>query len=569
MTKQGQKSFCIDDWRVSPAEGLLTRGSESVRLEPKAMEVLVYFASRPNEVITREELERDVWLGALVGYDAVTNTIIKLRKALYDNARDPRFIATVPKRGYQLIASITYAENDNGRALTPPVFSETLADIQQKSPIRSTHWYGIAALVILLVMGAVWFWTSTPSKSISSVNSDNSMAPPSIVVLPFENLSDDPKQDYLADGITEDIITDLSQISNLLVIASNTSLKYKGKQVTPDKIGTDLNVKFVLKGTIRRLGNEVRVNAQLVNTKTGFNAWAQRYDRKVTDVFAVQDEVTQSIVTALAVKVTNQERHRLAKKATDSLKAYDFFHEGQRLSKIYTKETSEQARVMYRKAIELDPGYGRAYGAQAVSLAFDFQRGWSDSPIETLDRALVLANKAVAQDDATPQTYWALGFVYLWRKEYEKAENAVTQAINIAPNYADGYGLLSLINSYLGRPNKAIELNNKAIRLNPYYSFEYLVSYGVAYYTLGNYDAAIKTLEQAKARNENAEQIKIFLAASYVKANRLSDAEWLISEMHIMNPTTTITHIEKIIAFANPEFTRSFLDDLRKAGLPE
>ena len=569
MTKQGQKSFFIGGWSVSPAEGLLARGSESVRLEPKAMEVLVYFSLRPNEVISREELEREVWLGALVGYDAVTNTIIKLRKALQDSARDPRFIATVPKRGYQLIASITYSENDNGRELTLPISRETLADIQKKSPIRSNHWYGITALVILLVVGAGWFWTLTPSKSISSVNSSNSMAPPSIVVLPFENLSDDPKQDYLADGITEDIITDLSRISNLLVIASNTSIKYKGKQVTPEKVGTDLNVKFVLKGTIRRLGNEVRVNAQLVNTKTGFNTWAQRYDRKVTDVFAVQDEVTQSIVTALAIKVTNQERHRLAKKATDSLKAYDFFHEGQRLSKIYTKETSEQAREMYRKAIELDPGYGRAYGAQAVTLAFDFQRGWSDSPIETLDRALVLANKAVAQDDATPQTYWALGFVYLWRKEYENAENAVTQAINIAPNYADGYGLLSLINSYLGRPQKAIELNDKAIRLNPYYSFEYLVSYGVAYYTLGNYDAAIKTLEQAKRRNENAEQIKIFLAASYVKANRLNDAEWLISEMQIMNPMATITHIEKTIAFANPEFTQAFLGDLRKAGLPE
>ena len=162
MTKQGQKSFFIDDWRVSPAEGLLTRGSESVRLEPKAMEVLVYFASRPNDVISREELERDVWLGALVGYDAVTNTIIKLRKALQDNARDPRFIATVPKRGYQLIASITYPENDTNSELTPPVSSEAVADIQQKKPLRSIHWYGITAMVVILVVSLVWFWSPTP-----------------------------------------------------------------------------------------------------------------------------------------------------------------------------------------------------------------------------------------------------------------------------------------------------------------------------------------------------------------------------------------------------------------------
>lgn len=569
MSKQSDKCFFIDGWFVSPAEGLLTRGSESVRLEPKAMEVLVYFASRPNEVITREELERDVWLGALVGYDAVTNTIIKLRKALQDSARNPRFIATVPKRGYQLIAAVTYPESDNTPELPLHVTNQVETETRDKSSLWLSQYLSIIiVLLFIFLFGTFWFWTSSAVKSSLPVTNNN-MAPPSIVVLPFENISDDPKQDYLADGITEDIITDLSRISNLLVIASNTSLKYKGKQVTAEKVGNELNVKFVLKGTIRRLGDKVRVNAQLVNSETGFNTWAQRYDRKLTDVFAVQDEVTQSIVTALAIKVTNQERHRLAKKATDSLLAYDFFHEGQRLSKIFTKETNEQAREMYRKAIELDPVYGRAYGAQAVTLAVDFQRGWTDAPIETLDRALVLAKKAVALDDATPQTYWALGFVYLWHKEYDKAENAALQSINIAPNYADGYGLLSLINGYVGHPKKAIELNHKAIQLNPYYSFEYLVSYGIAYYTLGNYDTAITTLEQAKARNENAEQIKIFLAACYVKANRLSDAEWLVSELQALNPTANITQIEKTIAFSNPEFRRSFLDDLRKAGLPE
>ena len=572
MTKQKDKRFYIHDWEVSPSEGVLNRDGESVRLEPKAMEVLVYFASHPNEVISREELEKDVWHGALIGYDAVTNTIIKLRKALQDSAREPRFITTIPKRGYQLIAPITYPEKNDSVRPGITQDGESLPKEKMTQPVVppriSTVMVALSGVFIFI---SLWLWlrdTSTLDPA-NATNKQASARQPSIVVLPFENLSNDPKQNYLADGITDDIITDLSRISNLLVIASNTSIKYKGKQVTPEKVGTDLNVNFVLKGTIRRLGNEVRVNAQLVNTKTGFNTWAQRYDRKLTDVFAVQDEVTQSIVTALAVKVTNQEKRRLSKKATDSLKAYDFFQEGQRLSKIFTKETNEQARIMYRKAIELDPVYGRAYGAQAVTLAFDFQRGWSDTPIETLDRALVLANKGVALDDATPQTYWALGFVHLWRKEYDKAELAATEAINIAPNYADGYSLLALINGYTGHPNKAIELNDKAIRLNPYYSFEYLVSYGVAYYTQGNYKKAITILEQAKSRNENAEQIKIFLAASYVKANQLDEAEWLISEMQIMNPTVNISQIEKTIAFSNPEVRRAFLDDLRKAGLPE
>jgi adenylate cyclase len=422
--------------------------------------------------------------------------------------------------------------------------------------------YVLTAVAVagLIAGGMVWLWPA---------DNKNSVAPPSIVVLPFENLSDDPKQEFLADGITEDIITDLSRLSNLLVIASNTSFTYKGKKVSPEKVGSDLDVGFVLKGSIRRLGNEVRVNAQLVNTKTGFNTWAQRYDRTVSEVFAVQDEVTHSIVEALAVKITSKEKSRLAQRATNNLQAYDFFQEGQKIFIARTKETDEQARELYQKAIELDPNYGRAYGALATILASNFQMGRADAPIETLDHALVLAKKAVALDESTPQTYWALSFVYLMRKEYELAEKAATQSINIAPNYADGYGLLALIKLYLGKPQEAIDINTKGMRLNPYYTFHYLYTLGSAYYMLGDYDAAIATLEKAHERNLNAVQVKLFLAASYVKAGRQDDAEWMAHQLQMLSPTATITGIDKTIPMANIKFKRALLEDLRKAGLPE
>jgi adenylate cyclase len=571
MNNPGHRGFFIDDWRVSPPEGLLTRGNEMVRMEPKAMEVLVYFASRPGEVITREQLERDVWHGALVGYDAVTNTVIKLRKALQDNARNPRFIATIPKKGYQLIAPVTYPDDDERAAAVPDVAGEPEAPRGRTSwPVRLIG-LAMAALVGVLAIGWVWFWPSAASTTTSAVSAGSTkrVAPPSIVVLPFENLSDDPRQDFLADGITEDIVTDLSRLSNLLVIASDTSLAYKGRQVPVEKIGTDLNVGFVLKGSIRRLGDAVRVNAQLVDTATGFNIWAQRYDRKITEVFAVQDEVTHSIVDALAVKVTNQEKRRLAQRTTDSLKAYDFFQEGQRLFKVSTKEANEQAREMYRKAIGLDPDYGRAYGALAVTLAADFRRVWTDAPLETLDRALELAQKGVALDASTPQTYWALGFVHLARNEFDQAERAATQAVSIAPSYADGYGLLALISMHLGQPERAIELNAKGMRLNPYYTFHYLYNLGSAHYMLGDYEAAIRALEKAQARDENAIQVKLFLAASYVKAGRQDDAEWVVDELQMLSPTATIASLEKATPFLNPQYKRIFLDDLRKAGLPE
>jgi adenylate cyclase len=571
MKRPVAKSFFIENWRVSPPEGLLVRGTEMVRLEPKAMEVLVYFASRPGEVITREELEREVWHGALVGYDAVTNTVIKLRKALQDNARQPRFIATIPKMGYQLIAPIAYPEEDERPESASPADSESVAEVPGKRPSWPVPTIGWAIAALVLVIGLVWLWPVVTSSTAPATpaNSNSSVEPPSIAVLPFENLSHDPNQDYLADGITEDIITDLSRLSSVQVIASNTSLAYKGRQVPVEDVGTDLNVGFVLKGSIQRLGDSVRVNAQLVDAKTGFNIWAQRFDRKISEVFAVRDEVTRSIVNALAVKVTYQEKSRLAQRATDSLKAYDLFQEGQRISKGRTKEDEIQARELYQKAIELDPSYGRAYGAMAFSLAFDYQRGWTDTPVETLDRALVLAKQAVALDDSTPQTYWALSFVYLMRKEYENAEKVVTQALSIAPNYADGYGLLALINMNLGQPKRAIALNLKGMRLNPYFTSEYLYTHGVSHYMLGDYDEAIKALEQAQERNPNHVNYKLFLAASYVKAGRQDDAEWTAAELQVLDPTATLSTIEKTIPIASPESMRSLLADLRKAGLPE
>lgn len=574
MTIQGNTDFILNDWHVSPPQGVLSHGGETVRLEPKAMEVLVYLASHPGEVVTREALERDVWHGAVVGYDAVTNTVIKLRKALQDSAREPRFIATIPKKGYQLIARVSCPDND----LLPDAVAQASSTASANASLQRVSWpvrklgMGIATLAGILIVGVLWFWLPVPQQPTAPATAANSplnLLLPSIVILPFENLSDDPKQDYLADGITEDIITDLSRLANLLVIASNTSFNYKGKQVPLKKIGTDLNVVFALKGSIRQIGNTVRVNAQLVNTRTGFNTWAQRYDRKLSEIFTVQDEVTQSIVKALAIKVTNPEITRLAKNSTANLKAYDSFQEGQRLFKVNTKETNQQAREAYRKAIELDPLYGRAYGALAVTLTTDYRRGWTDTPIETMDRALVLAKKAVALDESVPQTHWALSFTYLSQKEYDKAERVAIHAIEIAPNYADGYGLLALIDAYLGRAESSLEFNGKATRLNPYYTFEYLIGYGIAHYTLGDYATAIEKLEEAQQRNENSVPVKLLLAASYIRANRKDDAEWITLQLQILSPVATISALDKTIPIAMPELKRMLLEDLRKAGLPE
>jgi len=550
--------FFINDWRVVPAEGLLARGNETVRLEPKTMQVLVYLASKPGQVISRDELEQNVWRNELVGYGAVTNAVIKLRKALQDDSRKPRIITTIPKKGYQLVATVAHSRPGNG----------SLPSVEMGAPPPNARWRSNAFLrtaAIVVVMTVVLGYAFT---SVSSISPRDDSGLPSIAVLPFENLGSDPAQANLADGITDDIITELSRLSNVRVIARTSSSTFKGTQLPPEDIGAALNVTYILKGSIRRLGSEIRVNAQLINARSGFNAWAQRYDADIGQVFAVQDHVTQRIVSALAVKMTSEERGRLARRATDNLKAYDHFQEGQRLYFVNTKEAFEQAHTEYRKAIDIDPQYGRAHGALAVVMASRVIRGWSDTPRQELDQALVLGRKAVELDASTPQTHFALGFVHLVRREYDEALQAATQSVRIAPSYPDGYSLLGYIHMYNGNPKAAIDQNAKGMRLDLYITHQYLIVQGASRYLLGDYAEAIKTLEMAEERNDNQILVKLFLAASYMKAGRRDDAEWVVQRVRAISPTTTISDLEKSLPIADFGKKRSLMASLREAGLP-
>ncbi|MCF7982971.1 MAG: winged helix-turn-helix domain-containing protein [Thiohalocapsa sp.] len=561
-TSASSASFRVGDWLVDPAAGQISKAGRAVKLEPKVMDVLAYLAVRQGELVTREELERDVWKGAVVGYDSITTAIIKLRKALTDDARQPRYIATIPKRGYRLIAEV------REHAAEPA--SETSVGAadwawSRTSGSRLSRWI-LWALVLTLLLGLAFVFYR--SKQAQDANAPAS-SPPSIVVLPFTNLTGDSDHASFVDGMTDDMITDLSRLSGLQAIAANTSFTYQGRRVEPQELRAELNVDFVLDGSVRRHGDLLRINARLVDARTGFQKWAARYDRPTSQVFEVQDEVTQSIVEALALRISDQEKQRLAQRSTDNLKAYDAFLEGQALSKLGTDESNQRAQLAYLRAIELDPSYGRAYGALAFTMAVAFRRGWTDAPLETMARALDLAKRGVALDDSIPQTYWALGYVYLMRKELEQAESAAMRSITVAPNYADGYGLLALINNNLGRPQKAIEQINKGVQLNPYYTWDYPYNLGRAYYTLGRYAEAISALEKALERNENAAPIQLFLIASYVQAGRVDDAEWQAEELQMVNPEETISHTDNAIPIADPGLKQAFLDDLRAAGVPE
>jgi adenylate cyclase len=419
-------------------------------------------------------------------------------------------------------------------------------------------------LSLTLAVGlAVWFLYQHGSLAPHTEN-------PSIAVLPFDNMSGDPEQEYFVDGITEDIITDFSRLSNLTVIAWNTSASYKGGAIQPQQVGKDLGVAYVLDGSVRKSGDRLRITAQLLDTENGNHIWAERYDRKLTEIFELQDEVTKKIVNALAIRLTAAEKEKLGHSGTNNIAAYDAFLRGQQYSLQRTRESNELARDAFRHALELDPTYARAYGALAVALTRDYRNAWTDLSLEEARaRALELAQKAVALDRSSPQVYWALGYVYLNREQYDEAAAAAKQAVELAPNYADGYGLLAFINSVQGRAEESIHYTQKAMALNPYYTYEYPLNMGRSYYTLSRYPEAVESLQEALEHNENALYPRLFLAASYVRLGRQEDAEWEIERIQIQNPGTTLKHLATTYPIKKQDQMDAFLEDLRKAGLPE
>lgn len=452
-----------------------------------------------------------------------------------------------------------------------PIPSSQAISRQKSLKISRNLLAGAAVLLSVVVTISLWLkpWEVYNEPALNEHTAMQLPDIPSIAVLPFINISNNPEQEYFVDGITEDIITDLSRISKLRVLARNTSFRYKGQTIDLKKIANELDVSHILEGSVRRTGNDLRITSRLIDATSGQNIWAERFDKQLDDVFKVQDDVTQSIVSSLSIQLTEQDKEVLTQPTTSSFTAYDLFLQGQSSGNERTKESNLQAQNAYQMAIEFDPAYARAYGALAVTLMRALAAGYIEYPEETKERALELALKAVELDTKSQHVFWSLGFVYLYHEQYEKAAEAVRTALIIAPSYADGLGLLALINNRMGHAEESIKLIDKAILLNPYYSWDYLYNLGWAHYTLENYEKAAEFLQRALERNENARPARLLLAASFVGLNRLEDAEWEIEEVLLQNPMMSIAFLSRVLPFANEDKMNAYLTHLRQAGLPE
>jgi adenylate cyclase len=509
--------YRFDACTLDLVRGCLRLDGEEASLRRKSFEALRYLVQNSGRLIPKEELISALWPATTVTDESLTNCIAEVRLAIGDSERT--IIRTVPRRGYLFTATVT---SEQPAAPRP-------------EPL--------------------------PEK-------------PSIAVLAFANMSGDPSQEYFSDGITEDIITELSRFSELIVIARNSTFTYKGRAVDVRQVGRDLNVRYVLEGSVRRDGDNIRISAQLVDAVSGAHRWAERYDRTMESVFVVQDEVARIIAGLLAAHVSKAEASRMLTKPPASWHAYDYcmraadtffsFYASLRVEHLY------QTRRLLGHALTLDPEYARALGM----LSCTYVMAWNQ-PLDgdfrrpaALERAHELAQRAVQLDPYLPQARAYLGLTLMWRRQSDAAIAEFEKAVALNPNFTDVRFSIALI--YAGEAARAVEVTKAHMRLDPFYIATTPGWLGLAYYMLRRYEEALPPLRECVARTPNFGAGHLWLAGVCAQLGLMDEALAQVAEVLRIQPNYTVEGAQMPFnVFKRAEDAEHYCDGMRKAGLPE
>lgn len=521
----------IGQWWADPTTNELRQaGGEAVRIEPKAMEVLMALAVRSGEVVSRERLLAEVWGGVVVGDEALTQCIIKLRRALGDSPKAPAYIETISKRGYRLIAAV-------GAEAAP-------------RPRPKRRWRIAAAAAVLAIAAALAYYLSAPERPRPAAGIAE---PLTVTVMPFEALGPGQEHDYLARGIGSDLMTDLSRLPGLQLISPSVS--------------NAMVATYVVTGSVQRDGARVRVNVRLMNPRSGEQIWTERYDRPFGDLFALQSEITRSVAERLPGRITEAERQRLAKRYTHDPQAYDYFLRGQALFLVRRTQDNQEARALFGKALELDPRFSRAYAALAMTYAMDYRYQSSAEASAPLKRALELAETARQIDAGIPEVYWALGFVHAQSRRHDEALKSLRKAVELNPSYADAYALMGGIHTYLGQPAKSIPLLRAALRLNPDGGHLYYLLIGRAHLFENDVEQALFNLRQAHARNPDNLECRLFLIAALMARGEGGEGEWEAEQIRTLEPGFSALAWLETYPLTSASHQKKLLALLAKAGL--
>lgn len=549
-------NFYVADWYVDIDANRIHCGEQAIKLEGKVMSLLVYLAKNQGNVVSREQLEANVWTDRVISYDALTSCITRLRKVLGDDPRNPDYIETVPKKGYCLIAPVRWGNTTQ----TP---SNNLPKKTNISNYSLPNIFIVMLLIILSIAGIVII-SSKPTVIDSKTELTNT---PSIVVLPFDNLSSNPEQVYFSDGITADISIALSKLSGLQVTSPPSVLNKNSRDKDAGNSDKEQPAHYLLSGSVQRAANKLRVNVMLIDNHSHQHLWAESYDREITDVFEVQDDITAKIVTTLSIKLTEEEKKRVAQRYTNSIEAYDQFLRGQAAYIQHTNTEIILAREHLQQAIQLDPNFARAYSTLALTYVDEYRYQWFASTEESLLKTLALAEKAISIDERLPQAYWALAYAQLHLHRYQQAIDAIKQALSVKPDYADGYAILALTQIYQGDAEQGIKMIRLAMRLNSHYPAQYLSVLGQGYYYLGEYKNAEDALRNAIDKNFNLLTAHIMLTATLSKLGMQEEASWTAGQLHTLSPEFTVNDVGRIFPLKDINRQKDVIAQLSMAGV--
>lgn len=419
----------------------------------------------------------------------------------------------------------------------------------------------------------IWTWTPdvgavAAAEAVETVLAVQPPLPqkPSIAILPFDNMSGDPEQGYFADGITEDIITDLSKVSGLFVIARNSSFAYRGRTSDIRQVSRELGVRYVLEGSVRRAANRVRINAQMIDGTTGGHLWAERYDRDLEDIFAVQDEVTRTIVGALKVKFTDNEEARRAAHSKVEPEVYDLLVRSRQTMLQLRSEATVEARGMLEQVLALDPAQAQAFARLSIITFADYANQWNDATPENMTKAMELARKAIELDDSEPQGHIALLLALCWTRRLDEAGRSAERAVALDPNSADAITGLGTIRDFQGRHEEAVALYIRAHRLDPQFDMS-LHFLGRALLSLGRLDEAETAFKRRLALAPHSDMTRFYLACLYARRGHHDEARRYWDEMLSVNPRFSVDHLKRALPYRDPELLDRLVDDIRGAGI--
>ncbi|MGB9366172.1 MAG: winged helix-turn-helix domain-containing protein [Xanthobacteraceae bacterium] len=506
-------------YRLEPRVGLMS-GAREVRLTPKALALLSFIAERPAEVITKEELFAAVWPETTVGDAALVTCIQELRKALRDDARKPHYIETLHRRGYRFIGKVAPAEP-----------------------------------------------AATAGRDLPALRLPDR---PSIAVLPFDNMSDDPDQEHFADGMSEDLITGLSRIRWLFVIARNSTFVYKHRAVDVKQVARELGVRYVLEGSVRRAGNRLRVSAQLIDATTGGHHWAERYDRELGDIFAVQDDITRSVAAAIEPQLLAAEGVRAMARSADDLGVWEMVARAQAHFSRMTREEYAAAIVELRRAADLYPDYAPAHSLLAFCLVFAAHMGWIDRDRDLLPGREHAAT-AIALDERDPWGHVALGYWALMECRTKESIASFRRAVDLNPNSAAAHAHLGRGLAFAGQDREAIEHSEEAIRLSPLDPMMALWfgAMAVAHFAAGRYAEAVRFTTEATRLRPGFQGAHRLRCASLALAGEIDDARIYFVTVRREQPQLSADWIRANVPYQTPELMERFLDGMREAGLNE